>query len=86
MNQACLLSRRLKSLHDDFPEPLGHRDGAHVNNESIDLAIFVEVHLIDRLKLLALELAPQSQGSTNCSPHQPSRCTQSQERFWPPDS
>jgi hypothetical protein len=32
----------------------GRRDGTRVDNELIDLAIFVEVHLIDRLKLLAL--------------------------------
>ena len=49
--------RRLKSLTDDFRKLLGHRDGMHVDNDLIDLAIFVEVHLIDRLKLLALELA-----------------------------
>ena len=47
---------RLKFLKDDFREPLGRRDGTHEDNEMIDLAIFVEVHLIDRLKLLALEL------------------------------
>jgi hypothetical protein len=41
-------------LTDDFRKLLGRRDGTHVDNELIDLAIFVEVHLIDRLKLLAL--------------------------------
>jgi hypothetical protein len=51
------LPRRLKSLHDDFRKLLGYGDGTHVDNELIDLAIFVEVHLIDRLKLLALDLA-----------------------------
>jgi len=44
-------------LNDDFRKLLGHRDGTHVDNELIDLAIFVEVHLIDCLKLLALDLA-----------------------------
>ena len=44
-------------MTDDFRKLLGHRDGTHVDNEVIDLASFVEVHLIDRLKLLALELA-----------------------------
>jgi hypothetical protein len=52
-----LLPGRLKSLHDDFPKPLGYRNGTHVDNDLIDRAIFVEVHLIDRLKLLALDLA-----------------------------
>ncbi len=51
------LPRRLESLHDGFRKLLGHRDGTHVDNDVIDLAIFVEVHLIDRLKVLALELA-----------------------------
>src|SRR5258705_1922792 len=53
LNRTC----RLKSLHDDCCKPLGHRKGAHVNSELIDPAIFVEVHLIDRLKFLPLELA-----------------------------
>jgi len=44
-------------LTDDFRKPLSHEDGVHVDNELIDLASFVEVHLIDRLQLLALELA-----------------------------
>ena len=44
-------------MNDGFRKLLGHRDGTHVDNELIDLAIFVEVHLIDRLKLLALDLA-----------------------------
>jgi hypothetical protein len=44
-------------LSDDLRKLLGHRDGTHVDNEVIDLAIFVEVHLIDRLKLLAIDLA-----------------------------
>ncbi len=41
---------RLKSSNDDFGKLLGHRDGPHADNELIDLAIFVESHLIDRLK------------------------------------
>ena len=57
LNSACFLPRRLKSLSDDLRKLLGHRDGTHVDNEVIDLAIFVEVHLIDRLKLLAIDLA-----------------------------
>ena len=44
-------------MHDGFPELLGRRDGTHVDNQLIDLAIFVEMYLIDRLKLLALDLA-----------------------------
>jgi len=44
-------------LTDDFPKLLGHRDGTHVDNELIDLAFLVQVHLIDRLKRLTLELA-----------------------------
>jgi hypothetical protein len=44
-------------LTDDFRKLLGRRNGSHVDNELIDLAIFVEVHLIDRLKLLAVDLA-----------------------------
>ena len=51
------LPRRLKSLTDGFRKLLGHRDGTHVDDKLIDLAVFVEVHLIDRLKVLALELA-----------------------------
>jgi len=47
-------------LTDGFRKLLGHRDGTHVDDELIDLAIFVEVHLIDRLKLLALDLALKS--------------------------
>src|SRR5439155_9763154 len=47
----------MKSLNDDCRKLLGRRDGTHVDDELIDLAIFVEVHLIDRLKLLALDLA-----------------------------
>jgi hypothetical protein len=43
-------------LKDDFRKLLGRRDGTHVDSELIDLAIVVEVHLIDRLKLLALDL------------------------------
>jgi hypothetical protein len=38
-------------------ELLRHRDGTHVDNDVIDPTLFVEMHLIDRLKLLALELA-----------------------------
>ena len=53
----CFLPRRLQSLHDGFCKPLGHRNGTHVDNELIDPAIIIEVHLIDRLKFLALELA-----------------------------
>jgi hypothetical protein len=34
-------------LHDDFRKLLGHGDGTHVDNEMIDLAIVVEMHLID---------------------------------------
>src|SRR6266513_613886 len=37
----CFLPRRLKSLTDDFRKLLGHRDGTHIDNELIDLAIFV---------------------------------------------
>src|SRR6266478_6024121 len=48
---------RLKSLHDGFRKLLGRRDGTHVDNEVVDLAISVEVHLIDRLNLLALDLS-----------------------------
>ena len=44
-------------MTDGFRKLLGHRDGTHVDNDVIDLVIFVEVHLIDRLKILALELA-----------------------------
>jgi len=51
-----LLSRRLKSSTDQFRKLLGHRDGPHVANDLIDLAILVEVHLIDPLKLLILYL------------------------------
>ena len=51
-----LLLPRLKSLTDGFRKLLGHGEGTHVDNDVIDLAILVEVHLIDRLKLLALEL------------------------------
>jgi len=53
-------SRRLKSVTDGFRKRLGRRDGTHVDNYLIDLAIFVQMHLIDRLKLLALDLAHQS--------------------------
>src|SRR5438552_2396797 len=60
LNIACFLPRRLKSLNDGFHKLLGRRDGTHVDNELIDHAIFVEVHLIDRLKLLALDLALKS--------------------------
>src|SRR6185436_18214200 len=49
--------RALKSLTDEFQKLLGRRDGTHVDRELIDLAIFVEVHLIDRLKLLPFKLA-----------------------------
>jgi len=59
---------------------LGRRDGTHVDNELINLAIFVEVHLIDRLKLLALDLALKAK-STNCSLPQPLTCILSRERF-----
>jgi hypothetical protein len=65
----CFLPRRLKSLNDDFRKLLGHRDGTHVDNELIDLAILVEVHLIDRLKLPTPELALKAKESTNCSLH-----------------
>jgi len=44
-------------MHDGYGKLLGHRGGTHVDNEMIDLAIFVQVHPIDCLKLLALELA-----------------------------
>src|SRR5258705_349082 len=50
-------TRGLKSLRDDFCKLLGRREGTHVDNQLIDPAIFVEVQLIDRLKLLALNLA-----------------------------
>ena len=46
------LRRGPKSLVDEFLKPLDHRDRAHVGNELIDLAIFIEVELIDPLKLL----------------------------------
>jgi hypothetical protein len=48
-------------LTDDFSKLLGGLDGTHVDNELIDLAIFIEVYLIDRLKLLTLDLAPKDQ-------------------------
>jgi hypothetical protein len=53
----CFLRRRLKSLHDGFRKRLSHRDGTHVDNDLIDLAIFVQVHLIDRLKQRTMILA-----------------------------
>jgi len=43
-------------LTDEVPKLLGHRYGTQVDNELIHPAVFVEVHLIDRLKLLALKL------------------------------
>src|ERR1700694_4798177 len=48
--------RGLKSLTDRSAEPLGCRDGTHVDVEMIDPSILVEVQLIDHLKLLALDL------------------------------
>jgi len=53
----CFLRGRLKSLSDDFRKPLGHRNGTHVDNKFINFAICVEVYLINRLKLLAFDLA-----------------------------
>jgi hypothetical protein len=47
----------LKSLHDDFRKLLSRRNRTHVDDKLIDLAIVVEVYLIDCLKLLALDLA-----------------------------
>jgi len=44
-------------LTDEFRKLLGHRNGTHVDDELIDLANVVEMYLIDRLKLLALDLA-----------------------------
>src|SRR5258708_1751313 len=49
--------RRLKPLSDGFRELLGYREGTHVDDEPIDLAIVIEVYLIDRLKLLTFDLA-----------------------------
>jgi hypothetical protein len=62
----------LESLHDGFRELLGHRDGTHVDNDVIDPAILVEVHLIDRLKLLALDLALEAKKApiVPCISHQ----------------
>src|SRR6267154_1705370 len=40
-----------------FRKPLGYRNGTHVDNKFINFAICVEVHLINRLKLLAFDLA-----------------------------
>jgi hypothetical protein len=48
-------------LKDGFRKLLGYRDRAHVDSEVIDLAFCVEVHLIDRLKRLSVELAFEAQ-------------------------
>jgi len=52
-----MLLRSLKSVSDGFRKLLGHREGTHVDDQLIDLAILVEAHLIDHLKLLAFDLA-----------------------------
>jgi hypothetical protein len=41
-------------LSDDFWK-LGRRNGTHVDDEVVDLPVFVEVHVIDGLKRLALD-------------------------------
>jgi hypothetical protein len=44
-------------LHDGFRKGLGRGDRTHVDRDLIDPAVSVQVHLIDRLKLLAVDLA-----------------------------
>ncbi len=52
-----LLRRGLKSSADGFRKLLGHRGGTHIYNDVIDPARAVEMDLVDRLELLARELA-----------------------------